>query len=109
MLAQVTMLRHWKSEHNEETCEDACGENTALGLFAVADGAGTTLFSDAWASFLVQHFLHIPLMSNDPFEVEWWVRLAWKQFKSEFHTAINMPWNVQQKAQSQGSYTTLAT
>lgn len=109
MLTQVTMLRHWKSEHNEETCEDACGENIAQGLFAVADGAGTTLFSDAWASFLVQHFLRIPLMSNNPFEVEWWVRLAREQFKSEFHTAINMPWNVQQKAQSQGSYATLAT
>lgn len=109
MLAQVTMLRHWKSEHNEATCEDACGENITQGLFAVADGAGTTLFSDAWASFLIQHFLHIPLLSNDPFEVEWWVRLAQEQFKSEFHAAANMPWNAQHKAQNQGSYATLAT
>jgi serine/threonine protein phosphatase PrpC len=109
MLAQVTMLRHWKSEHNEETCEDACGENTAQGLFAVADGVGTTLFSDAWANFLVQHFLHVPLLSNDPFEVEWWVRLFQEQFKNEFSAGANMAWNAQQKAQSQGSYSTLAT
>src|SRR5947209_2055124 len=109
MLAQVTMLRHWKSEHNEETCEDACGENTAQGLFAVADGVGTTLFSDAWANFLVQHFLHVPLLSNDPFEVEWWVRLVQEQFKNEFSAGANMAWNAQQKAQSQGSYSTLAT
>jgi hypothetical protein len=107
MFAQVTMLRHWKSEHNEETCEDACGENTALGLFAVADGVGTTLFSDAWASFLVQHFLHIPLLGNDPFEVEWWVRLAQEQFRNNFPAITNLAWNAQQKAQSQGSYSTL--
>jgi len=109
MLAQVTTLRYWKSEHSEETCEDASGENTGAGLFAVADGVGTTLFSDAWANFLVRHFLHIPLLSNDPFEVEWWIRLAQEQFKHEFPINDNMTWNAQQKIQSQGSYTTLAT
>lgn len=109
MLAQVTMLRYWKSEHDEETCEDAIGANSAQGLFAVADGAGTTLFSDAWAGFIVQHFLRVPLMSDDPFEVEWWIRLAQEQFKHEFAGLANLPWNAQQKLQSQGSYTTLAT
>ena len=109
MLAQVTMLRYWKSEHDEDTCEDAIGANTAQGLFAVADGAGTTLFSDAWAGFMVQHFLQVPLMSDDPFEVEWWIRLAQEQFKNEFAGVANLPWNAQQKLQAQGSYTTLAT
>jgi Protein phosphatase 2C len=109
MRAQVTMLRHWKSEHSEETCEDASGENTANGLFAVADGAGTTLFSDAWAASLVRLFLRIPLLSGDPFETEWWVRLAQEQFKNEFPAMTDMSWNAQQKVQSQGSYTTLAT
>lgn len=109
MLAQVTTLRYWKSEHSEETCEDASGENTEAGLFAVADGVGTTLFSDAWANFLVRHYLHIPLLSNDPFEVEWWIRLAQDQFKHEFPINADMTWNAQQKIQSQGSYTTLAT
>ncbi|HJT54877.1 MAG TPA: hypothetical protein VJ761_00170 [Ktedonobacteraceae bacterium] len=109
MLAQVTMLRYWKSEHDEQTCEDAIGANTAQGLFAVADGAGTTLFSDAWADFLMRHFLRVPLMSGDPFEVEWWTRLAQEQFKNEFVGGANLPWNAQQKLQSQGSYTTLAT
>ncbi len=109
MHAQVTMLRHWKSEHSKDTCEDACGEYTAGGLFAVADGAGTTLFADVWADFLVRHFLHIPLLSNNPFETEWWIRLAQEQFKNEFPVLADMSWNAQQKAQSQGSYTTLAT
>src|SRR5579859_411692 len=103
MLAHLTRLRYWKSEHNEETCEDAYGENASQGLFAVADGAGTTLFSDVWAALLVQHFLQIPLLSNDPFEVEWWVRLVQEQFKQELPIAKNMPWNALQKAQDEGS------
>lgn len=109
MLAQVTTLRHWKSEHTAETCEDAVGENSAYGLFAVADGAGTTLFSGAWADFLVRHFLSVPLMNNDPFEVEWWVRLAQEEFKQKFPAQTDLAWNAQQKVQSQGSYATLAT
>ena len=36
MHAQVTKLQYWKSEHNEQTCEDAYGESIADGLFAVA-------------------------------------------------------------------------
>ena len=109
MLAQVTMLRHWKSEHTAETCEDAVGVNSAYGLFAVADGAGTTLFSGAWADFLVRHFLTIPLMVADPFEVEWWVRLAQGQFKQDLPAQTDLAWNAQQKVQNQGSYSTLAT
>lgn len=108
MFAQVTCLQHWKSEHNEQTCEDACGENRAYGLFAVADGAGTTLFSGMWAKILVQNFLAIPLMSAYPFEVEWWVRQAQEQFKREAPDTRNMAWNAAQKAQNQGSHTTLA-
>lgn len=109
MLAQVTRLRYWKSEHEEETCEDAYGENIADGLFAVADGAGTTLFSGAWAALLVEHFLRVPLMSTDPFEVEWWVSLAQEQFKRNVPEPENMAWNAVQKAHNQGSHATLAT
>lgn len=109
MLVQVTRLHYWKSEHDEETCEDAYGENAVDGLFAVADGAGTTLFAQAWATFLVKHFLRVPLMSNDPFEVEWWVRLTQEQFKHEFPLHKDLAWNAQQKAQDQGSHSTLAT
>jgi len=52
MFAQVTRLQYWKSEHDEQTCEDAYGESVTDGLFAVADGAGTTLFSNIWAKIL---------------------------------------------------------
>ena len=109
MFAQVTTLRHWKSEHTAETCEDAVGVNSACGLFAVADGAGTTLFSGAWADLLVRHFLAVPLLDADPFEAEWWVRLAQKQFKQDLPAQADLAWNAQQKVQSQGSYSTLAT
>lgn len=109
MLAQVTMLRYWKSEHTAETDEDAVDGNSAAGLFAVADGAGTTLFSGAWADFLVRHFLAVPLLDADPFEVEWWVRMAQEEFKQKFPAQADLAWNAQQKVQSQGSYSTLAT
>lgn len=108
MLAQVTMLRYWKSEHTAETDEDAVDGNSAAGLFAVADGAGTTLFSGAWANFLVRHFLTVPLLDADPFEVEWWVRMAQEEFKQKFPAQTDLAWNAQQKVQSQGSYSTLA-
>jgi hypothetical protein len=75
----------------------------------VADGAGTTLFSGAWADVLVHSFLTAPLLDNDPFEVEWWVRRAQEEFKHRFPAQTGLAWNAQQKVQSQGSYSTLAT
>lgn len=109
MFAQVTGLQYWKSEHDEQTCEDAYGESASHGLFAVADGAGTTLFSNIWAKILVQHFLTTPLMNHDPFEVEWWVRQVQEQYKPMVPELGNMEWNALQKMQNQGSHSTLAT
>lgn len=109
MFAQVTRLQYWKSEHDEQTCEDAYGACTGDGLFAVADGAGTTLFSNIWAKILAQSFLAVPLMSNHPFEVEWWVRRAQEIYKQETPDPGTMVWNALQKAQSQGSHSTLVT
>lgn len=109
MFAQITRLQYWKSEHDEQTCEDAFGGNIADGLLAVADGAGTTLFSNIWAKILIQAFMAVPLMSNYPFEVEWWVRKVQEQFKLEAPDSSKMAWNALQKAQNQGSHSTLAT
>src|SRR5579884_3762381 len=109
MFAQVIGLRYWKSEHDETTCEDAYNANCAEGLFAIADGAGTTLFSDTWARILVASFLRVPLLSTDPFEVEWWLRLAQEQYKQEAPDIEGMTWNALQKARGQGSHSTLAT
>lgn len=109
MYAHVTRLQCWKSEHNDQTCEDAYGMNLAEGLLVVADGVGTTLFSNIWARHLVDHFLAAPLLSEDPFEVEWWLRVAQEQFQQSLPPLEGMPWNVKQKVQSEGSFSTLAT
>jgi len=106
MFAQVTRLYYWKTEHKDEAnCQDACGYKVSDGLFVVSDGAGTTLYSNFWARRLVEHFLKVPLMSNDLFEVEWWVRTVQQDYK------VPEPEDIyaQQKFQSQGSQATLAT
>ena len=109
MFARVIQMQYWKSEHEEQTCEDAYGESVTDGLFAIADGAGTTLFSNIWAKILIQSFLSVPILNNDPFEFEWWVRRAQDQFKQKTPDPGTMAWNAMQKAQNQGSYATLAT
>src|SRR5215469_6717486 len=109
MFARITRLRHWKSEHTEQTCEDASQEDPARGLFAVADGAGTTLFSGIWATILAQHFTKIPLLTDNPFEVEWWVRLAQEEYRQKRPDPSKLPYNAQQKELGQGSESTLAT
>ncbi|GCE18589.1 protein phosphatase 2C domain-containing protein [Dictyobacter kobayashii] len=109
MYAQVTRLQCWKSEHNDQSCEDAYAIDLAAGLLAVADGVGTTLFSNIWARHLVDHFLATPLLSEDPFEVEWWLRAAQEQFQQSLPALDGMPWNVMQKVQNEGSFSTLAT
>lgn len=109
MYAQVTRLQCWKSEHTDQTCEDALGLNLSHGLLTVADGVGTTLFSNIWARHLVEHFLDTPLLSDDPFEVEWWLRTAQQHFQQTLPALEGMPWNVLQKVQNEGSFSTLAT
>ena len=108
MFAHITGLQCWQSQHTAETCKDALGDNLSGGLLVVADGIGTTLFSNIWARHLVAQFLETPLLSNDPFEVEWWLRLCQKRYQEKLSLLENMPWNVVQKAQSEGSLATLA-
>jgi hypothetical protein len=112
MFAQITSLRYWKSEHDETMCEDVCAYDSLRGIFAIADGAGTTLFSNIWAKILVSQFLAVPLLSNDPFEVEWWVRRVQHEFRTnrESNPALEtLAWNALQKIHSEGSQSTLAT
>src|SRR5260370_6270401 len=111
MLVQVKELRYWKTEHGDLTrCQDASAFDPQRGLFAVEDGAGTTLFPAIWASILVRHFVNIPLVNDHMFEVEWWVRLAQDEYKREVPNIEQLhDWSVRQKAQNQGSDSTLAT
>ncbi|HEY1351964.1 MAG TPA: protein phosphatase 2C domain-containing protein [Ktedonobacteraceae bacterium] len=108
MFVRMTTLQHWKSEHDASSCEDAVQGDPARGLFAIADGAGTTLFSHIWAKALVTCFLQIPLLSNDAFEVEWWIRQAQEYYLQNMPTLPTSSWNALQKIQKQGSHATLA-
>ena len=112
MRAQIKELRYWKTEHKEEGCQDAHKYNLSKGLFVVADGGGTTLFPALWAKMLVEHFIETPLILTDPdpFETEWWVRLAQKKYDLNIPKKENLrDWSIQVKAQKQSSDSTLAT
>jgi len=109
MFVRMTTLQYWKSDHDASSCEDAVLADPARGLFALADGAGTTLFSNIWARVLVSCFLQVPLLSNDAFEVEWWIRQAQQQYQQEVPSLSTLAWNARQKAHQQGGYATLAT
>lgn len=82
MFATIKALRYWKTEHDAQSCEDACHYDLTRGLFAVADGVGTASFSNLWSDTLVKHFVATPLTSDDPFELEWWLRAAQKKFEA---------------------------
>lgn len=110
MHIQLKTFSYWKNEHRDiEHCQDAYAFDPRRGLFVVADGAGTTLYPAIWARLLVAQYLKLPLMSNDPFEIEWWVRQA----QNEYHqsvAALPAPtaWNALQKTLQEGSASTLA-
>jgi len=83
MYARVVVLQHWKSEHSKETCQDKARHNIIRGLFVVADGVGTASYADVWADHLVRSFVDCPLLSNEPFEVEWWLGTPQARYKAD--------------------------
>ncbi|HTK09533.1 MAG TPA: hypothetical protein VL485_20350 [Ktedonobacteraceae bacterium] len=111
MRVQHKALRYWKTEHKDlDGCQDAYEQDPAKGLFVVTDGAGTTLFPAIWARILANHFVNTPLLSNDPFEVEWWVRQAQDEYKLRIPRIEQLQdWSIRQKAQNQSSDATLAS
>jgi hypothetical protein len=112
MQVRITPLRFWKSEHtNIEKCEDALAYKPEHGLFVVADGAGTAAYANIWSQLLVERYITCPLLSNDPFEVEWWLDEPQRQFVNDPHIpkAIDKRNWQEQKTRDLGSQSTLAT
>lgn len=107
MYAAVTTLQYWKSEHGQAGCEDAAAFDLGRGLFAVADGVSTAAFSREWARFLVRRFYDVPLLGADPFEVEWWLRLARDLYRAP--DAAALPPGVLREKAEEGSASTLVT
>lgn len=109
MKAQITRLTYWKSDHDKETNQDALCDDAGRGLFAVADGVGTASFSDIWAQILAGHFVKKePLLSDDPFEVEWWLRRVVPEYDKRTPRPEDLAYFAQEKAR-QGSQSTLVT
>jgi hypothetical protein len=108
MFAEISILEYWKSEHDLNTLEDACALDAGRGLFAVADGAGTTLFARQWAMTLVELFVSCPLLSADPFELDWWLGQARARYTEGLPAPERLPPAVRQKWQREGSQATLA-
>jgi hypothetical protein len=72
-------LVYWKTEHTRDDNEDAWGKDLSKGIFAVADGVGESSFADEWAPHVVRHFVEDPLLTDDAFEVERWVRITQRE------------------------------
>lgn len=63
-----------KAEYTAETTEDRYAQRAAAGLFAVADGVGSSFRAAEWAQAVVDAWARAPFHSQDAFEVEGWLR-----------------------------------
>jgi serine/threonine protein phosphatase PrpC len=93
-----------KAEYNAETTEDRWAANAALGLFAVADGVGSSYRAADWALALVDAWTQTPFHAPFSFEVEWWLRKLQPQFAmSQADIAQLQPYAQPQARQGAGS------
>lgn len=107
MPVTTTLLRYWKTEHTEETCQDAASYDAASGVFAIADGVGSSSFAALWASALVSTAVKVPLNSDDLYEVDWWLGLARSQYTPCIPDWQLAPTNTQRANARKGAYSTL--
>lgn len=107
MRVKITPLEFPKSEHTVENDEDALYNETAKGIFAIADGVSATLFSDIWSDLVVKYAVQNPLFSDDPFEVQWWLEGIQPRYEEATPKPEELPHHAQDKARS-GSLCTLA-
>lgn len=108
MRFSVTSLRYWKSEYGSlDRCEDSFAYDVSTGLFAVADGASQTSFSGIWSSLLVKQFVSEPLIENDEFEVDRWVRRAQRKYERAAPAESELPPLVRAKARKGSAATFL--
>src|SRR5438034_11513129 len=98
MRLSVTALTYWKTEHTIEDNEDAFAVDTHRGIFAISDGVGETSFAHEWAPIITNQFIENPLVSDDPFEVEHWVRQARKRARTVMTPASGLFGIAQTKA-----------
>lgn len=109
MRIAIKGLQQPHSSLDTATCEDALCCDAASGLFAVADGVSTAPFSGQWARALVRAFTSVPLLSDDPFEVEWWLRRAQRTFQQQIDAQQAPASDILREQAAEGSNATLAS
>lgn len=107
MKANVSLLRYWKTENTRDTCEDASAGDAAAGVFAIADGVGSSSFAGTWASALVQASLNHPLNSTDHHEVDWWLSMPRAAYRAAIPSIDLLPAYVRESARLGGFSTFL--
>jgi hypothetical protein len=107
MFAKVAQLAYWKSEHTQGSCQDAFKFDIERGIFVVSDGVGMAFFSDVWANILVNWYIECPLLSADPFEIEWWLREPQERYLQATPDPSDLSWPASSRAR-EGSQSTLA-
>lgn len=100
MWVRATALTAAKSDAENQ---DAVSADSGLGLFAIADGAGTTVFADVWAGILARTFTSAPLLSAHPMEVKWWLEGPQREFERSVAASGRHTWNVANKLKLEGS------
>lgn len=107
MRFEVTALRHGKEDCRDlDRCEDSLAYDENKGLLAVSDGVGSMMFSNLWSRCLVEQFIAEPLLDNDGFEVEYWMRQARARFEAIRPDPDTLPYYAAESS-LQGSAATL--
>ncbi len=103
----VNEFHRSKTGNTSEEYEDAYASDSTNGVFAVADGATESSFSDVWAKALVKTFVENPpgFVTNDRDVMKGILQLARAQWYSSIDWTT-LPWFQKNKAML-GSYSTL--
>jgi hypothetical protein len=77
---RLNLLQKSKAEQDRLRDEDSCDYSDVHGVFAIADGAGSSSYAAQWSTSLVEMSVVDPLYSADPAELSGWLKRARSRF-----------------------------